>query len=94
MRVSLPALSSVSRRQLRRPRRTRSARKGGPAAAHHCSDQARHPLARYSKLEAAAQESAITGMEMKLGDFAAQIFRAPDQANPPDKIQVGVEKIR
>ena len=33
-------------------------------------------------------------MEMKLGDFAAQIFRAPDQANPPDKIQVGVEKIR
>ena len=33
-------------------------------------------------------------MEMKFGDFAAQIFRTLHQANPADKIQVGVEKIR
>ena len=31
---------------------------------------------------------------MKFGDFVAQIFHAPDQANPPDKIAVGVEESR
>jgi hypothetical protein len=51
-------------------------------------------LARHSNLEGAAEKSAIAGMKMKLGDLVAQIFRAPDQANPPDKIAVRVEESR
>ena len=31
---------------------------------------------------------------MKIGDFAVQIFRTPDQADPANKIVVGVEESR
>jgi len=79
---------------LRPGRRARRGRRGGLAGIQYFPDYPRHPLAGHSNLQGAAQESAITGMKMKLGDFVAQIFHAPDQANRPDKIAVGVEKSR
>jgi len=79
---------------LRPRRRARRGRRGGLAGFQYFPDYPRHPLARHSNLQGAAQESAITGMKMKLGDFAAQVFRPPHQANPPDKIAIRVEESR